>query len=121
MRLVKEENPGKSSKWLMNKHNKTFAAWLKDEYYRHPYDPNNDSEGDGELIYRLPQGSQYNVRTYRAYDINGYTLYMEAQDQRSIYQNSGVVLNVHVDNTSKTKTKYYGVIEDIWVLDYTTT
>jgi hypothetical protein len=25
--LVNEDNPGKSSKWLMNKHNKTFAAW----------------------------------------------------------------------------------------------
>jgi hypothetical protein len=44
MSLVKEEDPGKSSKWLTNKHNETFAAWLKDECDRHPYDLNNDSE-----------------------------------------------------------------------------
>jgi hypothetical protein len=61
------------------------------------------------------------VQTYQAYDINGYTFYTEAQDQRSVYQNSGVVLNAHGVNTSKTKTKYYSVIEEIWVLDYTTT
>jgi hypothetical protein len=37
MSLVKEENLGKSSKWLMNKHNKTFVTWLKDECDCHPY------------------------------------------------------------------------------------
>ena len=53
--------------------------------------------------------------------INGYTFYTEAQDRRSVYQNSGVILNAYENLSSSKRTKFYGVIEEIWVLDYTTT
>ena len=81
----------------------------------------NDEEEIGELIYKLARCPQDNVRTYQAYDINGYTFYIEAQDRRSVYQNSGVILNAYENLSSSERTKFYGVIEEIWVLDYTTT
>jgi hypothetical protein len=121
MNIIEKENPSKSRKWLTDKHNETFAAWVKDDCDRNPYDPNNDADGNGDFVYKLAQWPLYNVRTYQAYDMNGYTFYTEAQERRSVYLNSGVILNAYQDITSTKRTKYYGVIEEIWVLDYTTT
>jgi len=109
MRSLRTENPPKSAKWITNKHNATFASWLKDYCGSYPYDPDDDANGDKEMVYNLAHGPQYNLRTYQAYDINGYTFYTEAQDRRSVYQNSGVMLQAYesldseTDTTSKTK------------------
>ena len=46
--------------------------------------------------------------TYQAYDINGYTFYIE--DMKSDYQNSGVTMESYTGNV---KNRYYGRIEEI--------
>ena len=51
------------------------------------------------------------------YDINGYTFYTRQQDQKSTMQNSGVTV-IASTMESATKDSYYGVIEEIWELDY---
>jgi hypothetical protein len=53
---------------------------------------------------------------YQGYEINGYTFYTRAQDKKSTNQNSGVRIDAigHDGN----KDKYFGVIEEIWELDY---
>jgi hypothetical protein len=53
---------------------------------------------------------------YQGYEINGYTFYTRAQDEKSTNQNSGV----HIDAIGHdgNKVSYFGVIEEIWELDY---
>ena len=40
---------------------------------------------DEEIIFSLSQGPGQNVRTYQAYDINGYIFYTEEKDKNSEY------------------------------------
>ncbi|XP_019156907.1 PREDICTED: uncharacterized protein LOC109153494 [Ipomoea nil] len=62
----------------------------------------------------------------KGYDINGYTFYTKRQDEKSVVQNSGVTLvATSKDYSSAKDTKpidvvmpYYGVIEEIWEIDY---
>ena len=63
------------------------------------------------LIFLLSQGPAPNLMTYQAYDINGYTFYMEEKDRNSEYQNSRVMME---SLTSDVKERYYGRIEEIW-------
>jgi hypothetical protein len=56
-------------------------------------------------------------------DINGHMFYTMTHDKKSIYQNSGVCVRAVVDDSldddddTETDT-YYGIIEEIWELDY---
>ena len=52
---------------------------------------------------------------YQAYDINGYTFYMEERDKSSNYQNYCVTMESYLGEQIK---RYYGKIEEIWELDY---
>ena len=69
-----------------------------------------------EQLAWLARGPSMSVSTFQGYEINGYTFYTRAQDQKSTNQNSGVRIDA-IDNNGK-KDKYYGVIEEIWELDY---
>jgi hypothetical protein len=53
---------------------------------------------------------------FQAYDINGYTFYTRDQDLKTAHQNSGVCIDA-MDNKNN-KNSYYGVIEEIWELEY---
>jgi hypothetical protein len=55
--------------------------------------------------------------TYQGSDINGYTLYIEQQDKKSTYQNSGVRVDAY-DVTGRDKNMYYGKIHEIWELGF---
>ena len=59
---------------------------------------------------------------YDAYNINGYTFRTKCRDGR-INQNSGVsveAMDLHISKEVATtrQTFYYGVLQEIWVLDY---
>jgi hypothetical protein len=56
------------------------------------------------------------ITSYHGYDINGYTFYTIAQDNKSTYQNGGVRIDA-IDNNLQ-KASYYGQIEEIWELTY---
>ena len=64
----------------------------------------------------MASGPIYTIMTYQMYDINGYTFYTVVQDEKSIYQNSGVRIEAY-DNDMQRGT-YYGQIEEIWELNY---
>jgi hypothetical protein len=66
---------------------------------------------------KLVHGPIFTVMTYQGYDINGYTFYIQQQDKKSIYQNSGVRVDAY-DVTSQDKNMYYGQIQEIWELDF---
>jgi hypothetical protein len=70
-----------------------------------------------EGLRNLAEGPLFTITSYQGYDINGYTFYTLAQDQKSVYQNSGVRV-VALDNTDVQKDAYYGQIEEIWELTY---
>lgn len=63
----------------------------------------------------MPQEPSLNVMIFQVYDISGYTFYTEAQDHKSVYQNSGVTVEAL---TGIEKSRYYGVLEEIWELDH---
>jgi hypothetical protein len=58
------------------------------------------------------------MRTYQAYDINGYRFYTEERDKSSEYQNSGVTMLSYADDEATVKERFFGRIEEIWELDY---
>ena len=64
----------------------------------------------------LAHGPSTTILTFQGYDINGYTFYTRAQDNKSANQNSGVRIDAY-DCNEKRET-YYGFIEEIWELDY---
>jgi hypothetical protein len=62
-------------------------------------------------------GPSNTIVKFQDYDINGYTFYTRDQDQKTTHQNSGVRIDI-MDDNNKNKNSYYGVIEEIWELEY---
>ena len=56
------------------------------------------------------------MTSWNAYDINGYTYYTHAKDSKYVNQNSGVRIEA-LDGFGR-KIQYFGIIEEIWKLDY---
>jgi hypothetical protein len=71
---------------------------------------------DIEILQILASGPSTRIHGYTSYDINGYTFYTRAQDNKKTNQNSGVQTDAYdYDGNRET---YYGFIEDIWELEY---
>lgn len=74
----------------------------------------------------LAQGPRKGVSKYSGYDIDGYRYHTKARDDERAVQNSGVSLVASTMQVSSAKDKnpivsnmtFYGVIEEIWELDY---
>ncbi|CAA0822126.1 Unknown protein [Striga hermonthica] len=64
-RLMKEKNPRKVERWLVNEHNKTFISWFKNEVANCPSASNTVSW--------LAAGPNFDIISWRGYDINGYS------------------------------------------------
>ncbi|KAJ9560349.1 hypothetical protein OSB04_005509 [Centaurea solstitialis] len=121
MTWLQTMNRSKSEKWLATEHNRTFSQWLNDRV------TSSSQEEIDQVVERLGHGPRYDVASYQGYDINGYTFYTKRQDDKSTLQNSGVTLiatTTEYDRTNNdarsriAKNSYYGVIEEIWELDY---
>jgi hypothetical protein len=69
---------------IMKQHKLHFTTWLKDLNL-----PVGKTEEE-KMIRLLTSGPQSLVKSWQAYDINGCTFYIKANDSRSQYQNSGV-------------------------------
>jgi hypothetical protein len=69
---------------------------------------------DIEILQILASGPSTTIHRYTSYDINGYTFYTRAQDNKKTNQNSDVWTDAYdCDGNRET---YYGFIEDIWEL-----
>ena len=113
MSYLKQNNSHRGQLWLEAEHTRTFSQWFADKVSR--MFPNLDPEV-AQLGYRPRR-----VLQYQGYDINGYTFYTKQQDDKSTMQNSGVTLVATMTDSSRmtsSKNSYYGVIEEIWELDY---
>ena len=102
---------------VTREHNSTFRSWFKKELLL-VHQGKVPNSADDKLIFILSQGPSLNVRTYQAYDINGYSFYTEEKDKNSEYQNSGVTMLSYADEESNVKERFFGRIEEIWELDY---
>lgn len=137
----------KKRAWLEKEHSNTFGAWLKNEVIGHrksvlfdvlysfklKVHPNNefqvekeladDRESISENLRWISHGPHYEVTKYTVYRINGYLFRTRSRDGR-IHQNSGVSVaanDMHIsrdDDVTYGKASYYGVLQEIWELDY---
>ncbi len=69
---------------IMKQHKLHFTAWLKDLNL-----PVGETQEE-KIIYLLAAGPHSVVKSWQAYDINGFTFYTKAKDCRIQCQNSGV-------------------------------
>ena len=65
--LIVQQNLGRGEDWVTKKHMKEFNNWFKDHVRA-----SNEADDD---IKKLAAGPIFTVMTYRAYDINDYTIY----------------------------------------------
>ncbi|GJW36930.1 hypothetical protein Tco_0059850 [Tanacetum coccineum] len=75
-----------------------------------------------ETVRWISYGPRATVVKYDAYNINGYTFRTKCHDGK-VYQNSGVsveAIDLHISKEVATTRQayYYGVLQEIWVLDY---
>ncbi|CAL2240025.1 unnamed protein product [Prunus armeniaca] len=107
----------KRTKWLQDKHNSTFIQWLRFK---------EDNHGVSENLRWLAAGPNMAMPLYRSYLIKGIKFNIKAQDDVQTTQNSGVYLLAHTMQVASAKDKnpilsnmgFYGVIQEIWDLDY---
>jgi acyl-ACP thioesterase len=64
----------------------------------------------------LSRGPSILILHDQGYEINEYKFYTRSQDEKSTNQNSGV--RMFAIDSNRNKENYYGVIEEIWELDY---
>ncbi|CAL9029556.1 unnamed protein product [Prunus brigantina] len=85
-----------------------------------------EHNGVSENLRWLAAGPSMAVPSYRSYLINGVKFNTKAQDDVRTVQNSGVYLLAHTMQVTSAKDKnhivsnmgFYGVIQEIWDLDY---
>ncbi|KAL4560574.1 hypothetical protein LXL04_032727 [Taraxacum kok-saghyz] len=80
-RMLEMANRGRSKRWLITDHNKTFSQWLKDKVKA-----SYGLETMDKIVQHLGSGSEHLVTTYRGYDISGYTFYTDQQDHKKIWE-----------------------------------
>ncbi|XP_074277406.1 uncharacterized protein LOC141601045 [Silene latifolia] len=121
--LLSAQNPSKGERWLAMEHNRSFLKWFTNEV---DIELEKDREKVSEEVRWLAHGPGLKVLSYQGYAINGYSFYTKAQADRSTMQNSGIALmamsmsiDSAKDNTPAYDAQpYFGVINEIWELDY---
>ncbi|GKA46910.1 uncharacterized protein Tco_0739793 [Tanacetum coccineum] len=118
-KVLKTKNPGKRIALLKNEHSKSFAKWLRKEVER---ELAISKDSVSKTIRWISYGPRVTIVKYEAYNINGYTFRTKSNDG-IVYQNSGVsveAVDLHISKEVATTRKafYYGVLQEIWVLDY---
>lgn len=107
---------------LMQEHNRDFVEWFQAQVKLEV----RQNKSVSDTIMWLSRGAQPLVYTYEGYDINGFSFSTCRQDEKSVQQNSGVVVVASSTEYSSAKDtrpidakqSYYGVIQEIWELDY---
>ncbi|BBN68904.1 transposable element gene, partial [Prunus dulcis] len=106
----------KRTKWLQDKYNSTFIQWLR---FKVQSELEEDNHGVSENLRWLAAGPNMAVHYIGA-------ILLKAQDDVRTTQNSGVYLLAHTMQVASAKDKnpilsnmgFYGVIQEIWDLDY---
>ncbi|XP_073120554.1 uncharacterized protein [Henckelia pumila] len=113
----------KSKKWLQDEHNRTFITWLYD-FVERAID--HSTHQISERLKWISRGPRKKVLKYSGYLIDGVTYATKERDDVRVTQNSRVSLVAKTMQVSSAKDKnpimadmvFYGIIEEIWSLDY---
>ena len=108
--LIRANNKGRSTEWIMKEHKRLFIDWLRD------LDLPEGETTDEITMKRLACGPSTTVNSWQGYDINGYSFSTRARDNKTCTQNSGV--RVEAIDEAREKQSYFGFIEEIWEIDY---
>ena len=106
--MLRTRNPGKSDVWIAREQRDHFGAWLRRQVMH--------KQIECAQLNVLAHGPSITILTFQLYDMNGYTFYMRAQDNKSSNQNSGARIDAY-DCIGNRET-HYKFIEDIWELIY---
>ncbi|KAI5322808.1 hypothetical protein L3X38_031880 [Prunus dulcis] len=122
---LKETNPrkAKDEKWIQDMHNQKFISWF---HHRVGGQLCMNMNAVIDIVKWLAQGALKGVMKYSCYVVDGYRYHTKAQDNERAVQNSGVYLVASTMPVSSAKDKnpivsnmkFYGVIEEIWELNY---
>ncbi|XP_073120763.1 uncharacterized protein [Henckelia pumila] len=125
MTFLNEKFPNKanSKKWLQDEHNRAFANWLRD---RVGSVVGHSTCQISERLKWIARGPSNQVLKYSSYLIDGVTYHTKECDDTRVVQNSGVSLIAKTMQVASAKDKhpvvsdmiFFGVIQEIWVLDY---
>ncbi|XP_073060012.1 uncharacterized protein [Primulina eburnea] len=113
----------KSKKLLQDEHNRTFTNWFRDTV-AHLID--HSTHEISERLKWMARGPSNKVLKYSSYLIDGVTYTTKERDDIRVTQNSGVSLVTKTMQVASAKDRnpivsdmvFYGVIEEIWKLDY---
>ena len=127
MKFLKEINRTKSKreKWFYDEHRRTFINWLRDRVESQLQEERHNITESLKWIAHTPK--MYVIK-HNAYIINGYRFNVKSLDDVRTMQNSGVSIVAKANHFSSAKDQnpvyrdmaYYGVIQEIWELDYHT-
>ncbi|KAL0548993.1 hypothetical protein IC582_013472 [Cucumis melo] len=120
---LKYPNKVLHQKWIQEEHNRTFISWLREEV------ASEIGMGNVEISDNLrwiAHGPHPFAIKYNSYAINGCRYHTESYDKNRSVQNSEVSLVAKTMQVSSSKDKnpiigdmsFYGVIQDIWKLNY---
>ncbi|RVW24553.1 hypothetical protein CK203_090862 [Vitis vinifera] len=125
MKWLKLNNPrqSKRQKWLQEEHMRTFTHWLRKKVEV----AIADKEPISETLRWMAHGPTHYVAKYHGYVINGCQYNTKDRDELRVTQNSGVSIVATTMQISSAKDKnpvfgelcFYGIITEIWDLDYT--
>ncbi|XP_024172237.1 uncharacterized protein LOC112178311 [Rosa chinensis] len=111
LETLKLEHPqkSKSEKWLRDEHNRRFSNWLQQRVELELNSPENEIS---ESLRWLAHGPRYTVNgsDYHTKDIHGVTLNADAL----------LVSSAKDRNPEHDEMTFYGVIQEIWELNYNT-
>ncbi|XP_015637678.1 uncharacterized protein [Oryza sativa Japonica Group] len=110
MNEIRARNPRITDIWICKEQKQKFPEWLKEK------DLPLGVSLEEKTLCRLANGPTSLVISWQGYDISGNRFYTMFKDRKSAAQNSGV--RVEAFDTSGEKKSYYGIIQDIWELDY---
>ncbi|KAA0054192.1 transposase [Cucumis melo var. makuwa] len=125
MESLSKLNSGKarSKKWIQEEHNRSFSRWLSTRVALALEVPKDSITPSLRWI---AHGPSPDVATYSGYIINGYYYHTKRRDDIRRVQNSGVSITATTMQVSSSKDKnpvmsdmtFYGVIREIWEIDY---
>ncbi|XP_042460197.1 uncharacterized protein LOC122043659 [Zingiber officinale] len=113
----------KDERWIQDAHNKRFIDWFRAKVAA---EIDSCNGGTTSTLTWLAHGPRAQIIKYNSYVINGNLYQTKARDDDRVCQNSGVSLVANTMLVCSAKDKnplladvsFYGVIEEIWELDY---
>ncbi|XP_074327408.1 uncharacterized protein LOC141665326 [Apium graveolens] len=113
----------KSVQWLLGEDNRQFADWFEQKVST---EMRENAEAVSETIRWFAGKPSFSVLTYESYVVEGVRYHTKDRDNARVVQNSGMSLVARTVQVSSAKDmnpiesdlKFYGVIREIWELDY---